>query len=527
LSSPSQKQNLAVTIGKNTLFGVISGFAQVATRFVTIPIVIAHLGLGGYGVWAVIMSMASYMRFGSVGAKCAFQKYVADATGNGDYATASRLLSSGCGIMFVLSVVGLIPVVFLSHWLARIGGVPPEFLNSAAGAISVLAIIMVLSNVGAVFEAIVMGGHRIDLARRFTTFFSVAEAVAIVILLHLGYGLFGMATVMGLSEVGFVGCCLLASRRVVPQIHVSPKNFDRSLLRELLRFAGSYQLVSVLQVIYMTISPIAILRIFGAEFAGICALARRLLTPAQMVQDSFLLPILSGGSMVHAAGEGDRMQALLHKSFKVTLMLSLLPVAFVGAFGKTILFAWTGETAPQFTATLWLFCIAAVFLSFSQLGLVLYRVTGRAVMDNVRELLRIAIALLAAVLAGFLGFYGMLTVLVLAEAAGMLFMMYALKKSFQKLPVKEVGSDFLRLVIATVFIIAAGLLASHVPLPAIAKARIMAWLHLAAAGLGCALAAWPALILTRSLTTAEAKTMLHVLLPRRFMGATALAQSAG
>lgn len=43
---PAVDQPLAATIGKNTVFGILSGFTQVATRLVTIPIVIAHLGLG-------------------------------------------------------------------------------------------------------------------------------------------------------------------------------------------------------------------------------------------------------------------------------------------------------------------------------------------------------------------------------------------------------------------------------------------------------------------------------------------------
>src|ERR1700682_5649208 len=77
---------LAASIGRNTIFGIISGLTQVATRLVTVPIVIAHLGLGGYGIWAIIMTIAAYMRFGAVGVKCAFQKYVAEATGSGDYA---------------------------------------------------------------------------------------------------------------------------------------------------------------------------------------------------------------------------------------------------------------------------------------------------------------------------------------------------------------------------------------------------------------------------------------------------------
>src|SRR5215471_13355496 len=103
-------KNLAASIGRNTLFGVLSNGAQVGTRLFTVPIVIHHLGLGGYGIWNIIMMTATYMRFGSVGIKSAFQKYVAESTGNGDYGHANRLLSTGCAIMFVFSVVVLILV---------------------------------------------------------------------------------------------------------------------------------------------------------------------------------------------------------------------------------------------------------------------------------------------------------------------------------------------------------------------------------------------------------------------------------
>ncbi len=71
----ASNRKLAASIGKNTIFGVISGAAQVGTRFLTVPIVIAHLGLGGYGIWAIIMTTAAYMRFGAIGVKSAFQKY--------------------------------------------------------------------------------------------------------------------------------------------------------------------------------------------------------------------------------------------------------------------------------------------------------------------------------------------------------------------------------------------------------------------------------------------------------------------
>jgi len=49
--------NLAVSIGKSTLFGIVARLAQVGTRLITIPVVIGHLGLGGYGIWSIIMTV--------------------------------------------------------------------------------------------------------------------------------------------------------------------------------------------------------------------------------------------------------------------------------------------------------------------------------------------------------------------------------------------------------------------------------------------------------------------------------------
>src|SRR5271166_4631915 len=109
---------VASTIGRNTLFGVVANIVQMATRLITVPMVISHLGLGGYGIWNIIMMTATYMRFGSVGVKTAFQKYVAEASGSGDYRAATKLLSTGCAVMLVLSLVGLIPMACFSRPIA-------------------------------------------------------------------------------------------------------------------------------------------------------------------------------------------------------------------------------------------------------------------------------------------------------------------------------------------------------------------------------------------------------------------------
>ncbi len=514
-----KEHNLAVTIGKSTVFGVIARCAQVGTRLITVPIVIGHLGIGGYGIWAILMTAAAYMRFGSIGIKSAFQKYVAEATGNGDFDTTNRLLSTGTAGMLVLSFVGLIPICVFSRNLAQIAGVPPELLKASAASISVLALIMMMSNVGAAYEAIVMGGHRIDIARKFTTFFTVAEAVAIVLLLHFGFGLFGMACTMGLSEVGFVLCCYVASRKVLPQVHVRWKYVTKNVLPELFRYAGSFQLVNVLEVVFGAIIPVALLRVFGADAAGVFALAYRLQNSAQMLADAVLLPILSGGAKMYGAGSAREMNLLIAKSFKVTLGLALLPLGFFSVFGTTVVYAWTGEAIPTLRITLWLICLAGFFSTFSVLGLVLYRVSGKALLDNIRQALRIIILLSIAIFARRLGFYGVLAGLAATELTGMLFMLYAISKTFEGFQAKVLLPDAVRVVLGSMAILAAGALAAHLPFPHIANPRVLATVKLGMISLGCLLAAWPALLLTNVITDGERRALLGVLLPQRIRAA--------
>jgi O-antigen/teichoic acid export membrane protein len=507
-------QNLARTIGRSTIFGVVANVVQVLTRLVTVPIVIHHLGLGGYGIWNVIMMTATYMRFGSVGIKTAFQKYVAEATGNGDYDRANKLLSTGSAIMLALSVAGLIPVFFLSQGIARLAGVPPEFLKSAAGAIAFLAVIMLMANVGAAFEAIVMGGHRVDLVRKFNTFFAVAEALAIVAVLHFGYGLAAMAAVMGISELLYLTCCYFVAHRIVPQIRLGMRWMSKGVLYELVRFAGSYQLVNLMEVVYNSLIPVAILRGFGASSAGVYAVVTRVVGSASTLQDSFLPPILSGGTVVFASGSAERMKALLSKAFKVTLGLSLFPLGFIAVFGPTMAYAWTGQTGPTFRSAFWFVCLRSLFSAFSLLALVLYRVSGKALLDNVRQVLRIAFIVGIVALSPRLGFVGVLVGLACSELAGMLFMLYALAKTFDVFRAKVVLPGTVRLTVAAVLIFAAGLAASYIPLPGYQDNRLFATLKLVEAGLACLIVAWPLLVRTGSVTAAEKQALYTSFFPR-------------
>lgn len=508
-------RHLAATMGKSTLFGIVSSGAQIGTRLITVPVVIHHLGLGGYGIWSIIVVTAGYMRFGSAGIKSAFQKYIAEATGNGDFKRAEQLVSTGSITMLIVSAIGLIPLAFFSRKLAMACAVPPEFLAAAAASLSVLACIFVISNFAAAFEAIVMGGHRIDLTKKYTTGLTVIEATVIIVMLRLGYGLFAMTLVMGTSELIYILCCYKASRRIVPQVHICLAHFTKSSFPELIRFAGSYQLVNILELMYGAILPIVLLKFFGADAAGIFALTSRVVSSALIGQDALVLPILSGGTMVFASGSAERLRLFLAKSFKVTLAAALPPLALVSVFGKTMIFAWTAEADPRIRMALWLIALAAFLKAVSLLQLILYRASGRALLDNIRQVLRIVVILFVAYFARRIGFNGLLAGMAGAELVGVIFMFFAMATTFHAFSVRILARDALRISAATAMIVGAGVVAGMVPIPWSMPERLAATAKLGEIALGCLIVVWPALILTQSISAAEKRTVLDALMSRR------------
>jgi O-antigen/teichoic acid export membrane protein len=459
------------------------------------------------------MVTAGYMRFGSAGLKSAFQKYVAEATGTGDFQTANKLLSTGSISMLVLSLLGLMPIAIYSTNLARASGVPAMFVSSAAGSITLLAAIMVLSNFGSAFEAILMGAHRIDITRTFNTIASIAEAVVIVVLLNLGFGLIAMAATIATSELLYVLCCFIASRRVLPEIRISLSSFSKNVFGELIRFAGSYQLVNILEVLYGMLLPVIVLKFFGAELAGVYAVATRIVTGVLMGQDALVLPLLSGASLIFTSGSHERIAKFLEKSFKITLAVSLIPLAFVSMLGALLVLAWTGQTNSEFPAAIGLTCLYGMLGSVSRIQLVVYRAAGHALHDNIRQIFYLGLLAALGLFASRIGFNGVLIGIAAGAFIGVIYMFRAIHSAFRFFDLRQLMQDVVKLSLAAAALAMIGFAASRLPVLGNPSERIAALVHLSESTVAFGIALWPVLVVTGAITGTEQQMLLNLLLP--------------
>jgi O-antigen/teichoic acid export membrane protein len=518
---PSSTQGLSASIGKNAVFGAFSQGVYIASRFVTVPFVIAHLGLGGYGIWAIILTLAGYMRFGTAGVKSAFIKYIGEATGTGDFDKASKLLSTGSITILALSFLGLIPLAIYSKHFASAAGVPPQFLSAATTSITLLAVTYLLSNFGAAYEAIVMGAQRIDLTRTFNTVLTLCETVAILVVLRLHYGLVALSTIIASSEFLYIVLSFAASRKVLPQVRIRLTNFTKSTYPELVRFAGSYQLVNFLEIGYLSIWPIVLLKSFGPEAAGISALALRIVSATLIGMDALCMPIHAGAAKVFASEKGERVRSFLDKAFKVTLLVSVLPLTLIAVFGAQIIQAWTGQTGPLFAVAVFWTAITNLFRALAVLEVMLYRSAGNALRDNILQVLRIAAALLMALFAKKMGFAGVLAAMSLIEFIGFAFMFHTLTLVFQELSLRMILNDVARITVAAAIIAGLGVVFGWAVLPLHLADRMAVTVRLGQVAIGCLIAAWPALWLTGAVSPEEWRTIFQAVLPGKRIPAVA------
>ncbi len=509
-SAPSSDRALTASIGKNTLFGVGGQLFHVLARIIVVPVMIRHLGLDGYGIWAVLMTIAGYMTLGGVGIKSAFQKYVAEATGTGDYDRASRLLSTGTAAVFCLSVVVLVPLAIFAHPLAVAVGVPKNFLYAATRGIQYLAVTAIIANLTQTFQSILNGAHRIDLREKLNVVIEVFNTAAIIGLLYAGFGLLAMCVIYCLYQTVSGALWFFYSRRILPEVRLSPSLVTRTVVRELIRFAASYQLVNMFELLYAAVLPIAILKFFGANSAGVYALAARLVSFSTIVQGPYLQAILSGGSLVYVSGSVEQTNAFIVKSFKAMIVLSVLPLAFIALYGAKLAFVWTGKTNPLLEGAVCLLCAGGAFRALSSLFRVLYRVSGGAVMDNAQLLLGLTVALILWPFATKIGFYGLVGgVQMVGQFLGLIVMGVSLTYRYKGFHAISLAPTLLRFAIATAVMLGASAVALYFRSPWGFNPRVLDTIRLLTAGGIGLLVAVPALIFTGSVSRSEARTMLN------------------
>ncbi len=415
---------LAQQVGRNTLFSAGATILNYATKLMVAPLAIYFLGLDGYGVWSIVVAVVNYTRVGISGTEAAFQKYVAEATATEDYGLASRLLSTGGVAITLISALIALPLIVFATRLVRLAGTPEEFVYQAARSVQFMAGAIIVANIGGVYRAVIQGAHRMDLSRRVEMVSTVLEGIATAILLIKGAGLFAVTIPFACAEGVRCFVYMHLAKRLLPEVVLAPRNVSRRVFGELTRYAGTFYLQSVFEMLYLSLMPLVVLRFFGATATGVFAATMRLSQVAMVLSESLMLPLLSGGSKVFVESAAGGLRRVVEQAMRATLALGTPMLIFLAVFGDVVFGAYTGESSAIFLTGLRFICLAELCRAVARVSAILYRTTGGASRDLAWMVLRLSVLAAGAALAGrAFGYHGVLGAAAFAECVGMCFML--------------------------------------------------------------------------------------------------------
>jgi O-antigen/teichoic acid export membrane protein len=232
---------------RRSVKNVVSNWASfgigVMISLVLSPFIVHTLGDAGYGTWVLLSSLVGYLGLLDLGTRGAVTTYVANYHAANRHEDAGRIASTALVLFGGLGLLAIAASVLLALLVNHAFHVPAELADVTRVAIVLGGVNVAVSLVSGVFGGIVAGMQRFDSLNAVNIALALVQAVTIVLVLHAGGGLVGLAlTQLGASLLrggasGWLG------RRVYPQLMLRARSWSLQHLRTIFSFGISSALL--------------------------------------------------------------------------------------------------------------------------------------------------------------------------------------------------------------------------------------------------------------------------------------------
>lgn len=177
----------------------ITFIASIASAIIALPITIIlgrYLGAEDLGIYRMVYTIYGIvMLFAAIGIPAAIIKYVAEY--QDDEEKVCRIISSGVFVSIILGFIFFITLFYFSNGLANIFDMPE--LNKL---IRILSLVFPFSLVGSTLLATLNGFRRMKMHAYATIIQSILMLCSTVLLIYIGYGVFGVIIGIVISSIG-------------------------------------------------------------------------------------------------------------------------------------------------------------------------------------------------------------------------------------------------------------------------------------------------------------------------------------
>jgi O-antigen/teichoic acid export membrane protein len=346
------------TITKYLLLGL-----NIGSGIFLMPFTVRHLGQAEYGLWMLVVSMASYFQLLDMGYGNGLVRHIVAADRQRDTDGVNRIVSTFVCVYGAIGAVACLAIAAMIWWV--VPAFPRLSPSQAHTAQVLLAIIGVRVAIGfpmTVFGAVTNARQGFVMNNGVAIVIVVMNAVLTYVVLEQGYGLLTLVAATTLVNVlGYVGYAWTAWR-VFPELRLRAVYFSRSCWREVTTFSIYIFVIQIAGQVSFNVDNVVVGAFFGTAAVTVYTVAQRLGEYQRRLCDQFSGMLFSVAIGFGAEGNVAALRETLIEGTRVAVTLVVGASVCLIGFSAPLIHHWMGSGFDGSVAPFVALAIAGVII---------------------------------------------------------------------------------------------------------------------------------------------------------------------
>lgn len=331
-------------LGWNALVRLASHVLTLLLGIFTVSVAVKSLGVEAYGVVGTVGVFVAYASIATAALNATVGRGVVFALANLDHDRASRELSTVVfGLVGVFAL--LLPLLGLLGWgfLERLVVLPAHLVLPSKLLFELSLVSLLFSTLAGPLGVSLFVRNRLDLAGMAAVVRSLAFLVLLWLLLTgpiSGLSAYGLATLA--VSVLFLAWHLMLHHRLLPEVEVRPRFFDRRILQEVLSLGGWMTLNQIGVVVLLQTDVLVANRVLGplaaGQLAALSSISLQVRALAGVVSGLFAPAQVA----LAASNQAAEFATYLFRSIKIVTLFVAVVVGVLCGLAEPILVALLG-----------------------------------------------------------------------------------------------------------------------------------------------------------------------------------------
>lgn len=342
-------QSILTQLTRNSACIASSRVMMAVLTLLAMPVLISRLGLAGYGVWEIILTITGFSMLWQGPMSGALLWAASNAYGAGDHTRLRELVQIGVFANLVLTSLLLLPILLSRNLLVSLFHVPMPQQSQVAVILPAVLASTLASGIGDSYAAAIDGCQRMGLTALVRAgAYSVGTAVSLVGVLT-GHGLYSLAVGQWSTAIAACVSLNLLARRICPWVRFGVRPPGRQDARRLVSYSALL-FVGYVSAVFRDQTDKLVLAAFAKPvWVGYYTIAARLTSLVLELCKFVYGPTVTLAGALHAKADVLGLKALY------SAVMAWLPAAlgagvlFIGGLHRQLVVLWFGRHIPEVT----------------------------------------------------------------------------------------------------------------------------------------------------------------------------------